>query len=406
MSRGRISLSTAGTRLSDGCCKRRSCASFRGMLIVIARHDRESASILFALGKAGIAGQQPIVELRLVWEPTLFEGGLRRWGALQQGDFRRVPVFLQFDTAVDAASFGAARRVTRKVLRNFSSVDGVVVGDVSGPKALLATALAAKGIPIFLAPEGTSVFRGLFGDLPWRYLGRANAIGHRANRALALARSLRLTPVRRLPGLVALCRSVLVDTIALLMASPQRPEEARLAEVHTLISSWPGSAKELIRHRNYISIDLNSENERSLPQEKGLAVFLHTPVKVSSAMWVEVLSVLPPDIRRVIIKSHRVLTGLDELESAVIHLGLDCEVIRSAIGLESMSLGVRPEFFIGVTSTALLNLASHGLDTRIISVARTLERSLSVAGDRRGEHLFGTPLRALERFGVDRIEFL
>jgi hypothetical protein len=98
--------------------------------------------------------------------------------------------------------------------------------------------------------------------------------------------------------------------------------------------------------------------------------------------------------------------GLPELIDALDKTGLSVELDSRKGPLEAQSPFPLPEFFIGVTSTALLNVAfRHGAST-VVSVAHRLRTVMAERRDLSADFLLAHQLRALEEYSFGRIQFL
>lgn len=362
--------------------------------------------MVWALQRAGFKSDGPISEFRIVKEP---------FGLLEEpadaevvGGFevKQRKVFLQYDTGIDQASIIRARHFSHAFSRRFPDLTVGVVGDISGPKAVLAKILSASGVSILLVPEGLGVFRGMFDDLPWRWIGRRKAVGHRLARALTLAREDWLTRSGSLARALALLRAIAFDIWSLLSHRVPRPDDLQLREVDTVISSWPEAVRIPVAYKRHVFLLENRGDDCACGREPGLALFVHSPVGISRDTWVAVLENLPQGITKGLVKPHRDHLGLPEFLEAIDLLGIPYDVLESDAPFETLDLDRCPEFIVGTTSTVLLDLAFRMENRRILSVAPSLRDQLRAEGDDRFNYLFETGLNALEKFGAERIEFV
>ena len=316
--------------------------------------------------------------------------------------------FTRVDSAIDSTTWHASRRIARLVRREFPDMDTVVIGDTDGPRAVMGAALRESGLRLVLIPEGLGIYRTTFGTpLPWRQLSGKSALGNRVD---GLKRIWKHAITHGRPRASLAWRlSVHLFRVTIDFALRRHCSESSSVDHFDLVvSPWPTEVPlpVVYSRRLWVRNSLDGLARASVVRQPGVTLFLHSPAQIESEIWVEVLKGINLDLGRVVVRSHRDPLGLPELLDALVSIGLPFEVDSRVGPLEADDPFWLPDFFVGVTSTALLNLAFEIQDSTVVSVARRLQTLMTEREDSSADFLLAHQLRALEEYSHGRILFL
>ena len=373
------------------------------MIVFVYSHERELQSQIHVLKRAGVLESGTHVALRLSKSPGRSQSGTIRVEGLL---FFSWEVCLTSSTAIDISAHASSRRLIKRLKRRLPKIHSMVVGDVAGPKAVIARAGQKAGLRLILFPEGIGIFRAEYGGYPWRETGWRSSLG---SRALA-AKTIWGEQGKGKLSIISMAYWHIFSTLKLAFDSlTVRPESAphQLDEVDLLLTSWGPGAQIPVRAKSRIDLPA-PPGDKDVPQRilPRTAMFLQTPESVTTEVWLEALEFLVPRVARVIVRWHRVDNGRDELLDAMAQLGLGIEIDSHAGPLETRKFDEIPQFFLGTYSTALLDCVSRFPEAEILCLADSLARVAERLGEEVPDYLNSHQVKALRNHSSGQIRFV
>ena len=373
------------------------------MFVLVYTHERELLSQIHSLKSADLWTEGVHMAVKLTEVPGRFNHGFLKVDGLSFIDWR---VFLTFGTSLDWTSWFNARHFIRRIRRKYPQNHSMVVGELAGPKAILARCAKEAELSTILVPEGINIFRKQFGGYRWRDLTWKQGFGTRTRYALRVWRERKEKQLSGLSLAFFLCAHLLVAAVQGVLA-PRGSKSSSLEEVDLTVSKWSPDVELPVASRTKFHI-YSVEKPESLvpPTRPRTAMILQSPEEIESEDWGTILEPLLGRVSTVIIRWHRVNIGREKLKVAVDGLGLAVEIDQDSGPLESREFSQLPEFFIGSRSGALLDLACRYPSAKVVCIADSIKR---VAG-KRGRQIPGYEethlLQALKFLSHGRIQFL
>jgi len=373
------------------------------MFVLVYTHERELKSQIYSLRSAGLFGDGPHVALRLVTTPCALDGGTMELDGTTLLDWR---LFLTFGTALDVTSFSSARRMSLRLKRRFPEILSMVVGELAGPKALVANVGKEAGLNLILVPEGINIFRTQFGGYRWRNLSWKQGLGSRAQSALAVWRSRKDVGLNNLPLAYSLVGHLIMSTLTGVTSAAKRFSTV-LDEVDLTVSKWAPDVEIPVISKSQIHLYPSGRTGNDDPPVKPrTAMILQSPEEIEAEDWREVLGSIAQQLSSVLIRWHRVNIGREQLKQALVSLGLTVEIDLDSGPLETREFSELPEYFIGSRSGALLDISSRYPNAQVVCVAPLLAEIAS----KRGKEIPGYSethlMEALRYHSHGRIRFL
>ena len=323
---------------------------------------------------------------------------------------------LSRSSASDSAHVFRTTRLLRHVTRNFPAASHVIVGDSHQASTYFAKQLRwEQGTRIVLSPEGLGVFRSKYGGYSWRVTGKISA-----------ARSL-------IPSLIKSCGRLRFLTLTptefeetnfwwlaghlgqlLFARSPKNLNHMVLNHVDLVVSEWDSNVDLGITSSSWLRTGSKRSPDCSKSggghTTRGLAYFVSQPIFLTAAEWTEVLAPLEQiSIRKVILKGRSPHATDDPLLGALRRTFPNLDIASEWEGeAEERVNELLPEFLIGVTSTALFNIALRNCSIEVISLAKRLKRVAESSSSRstRVSTYTDHQLTALEEIPGGRVTFL
>ena len=373
------------------------------MYVLVYTHERELGSQIYSLRSAGLLGDGPHVAVRLVTTPCGWDHGAMELEGTTLIDWR---LFLTFGTALDVTSFSSARRMILRLKRRFPETLSIVVGELAGPKALMAIVGKEAGLKLILVPEGINIFRKQFGGYRWRHLTWKQGLGSRAYSALEIWKSRKEAGPSALSLAYSLASHLIVAALNGVATGSKRPSPV-LEEVDLTVSKWAPDVTIPVTSKRQIYLYASGKTEGHIPPVRPrTAMILQSPEEIEAEDWREVLGSIAPQISSVLIRWHRVNIGREQLKEALVSLGLAVEIDPDSGPLETREFSELPEYFIGSRSGALLDISSRYENSQVVCVAP----SLVAIAKKRGREIPGYSeahlMQALVHHSHGRIRFL
>lgn len=373
------------------------------MFVLVYTHERELLSQIHSLKSADLWTEGVHMAVKLTEVPGRFNHGFLKVDGLSFINWR---LFLTFGTALDWTSWSDARHFIRRLRRKYPQIHSVVVGELAGPKAILARCAKEAGLSTILVPEGINIFRRQFGGYRWRDLTWKQGFGTRTRYARRIWRERKEKQLSGLSLATFLCGHLLLALVHGVVA-PRGSKSSSLEEVDLIVSKWsPDVELPVASLKKFHIYSVEKSESLDPPTRSRTAMILQSPEKIVSEDWGTILTPLLGQISTVIIRWHRVNIGREELKEAVDGLGLAVEIDQDSGPLESREFSKLPEFFIGSRSGALLDLACRYPSAKVVCIADSIKR---VAG-KRGREIPGYEethlIQALKFHSHGRIRFL
>ena len=374
------------------------------MISYVYSHRRELQSQVHALKLIGKFSGREHIALRLVNSPHKLEHGRFE---LEESAFIDWRIFLTFRTDLDSTSHSSVRRLMRMISHKHPNVETMVVGDLAGPKAVVAQAWQEAGKHLTFFPEGIGIFRAEFGGYLWQSLSWKEGLFSRIKSSQELLRQPSKSQLSRAKlgfRLLGHLGRVVVNGIA----ENHRPLTTTLKIADEAINPWGPEVPLPLKAREQIFTFPEQHTSGTRPRlESGTALFLQTPEEVSPKVWIEVLAPIRRKASRVIIKWHRVNKGREGLLLALESLGFAIEECPDASApLESLRLPTVPEYFVGTYTSALLDVAFQYPYSTVLCVAKSLEKATAGPENDASQYVGSHQLKALEKYLSGRVRFL
>lgn len=375
------------------------------MLVLVYTHERELRSHIHALRSANLLSEEVNIAVKLTGIPGRISHGSLDVDGLTFLDRR---LFLNFGTAIDWTSWLTARHFIRRLKKKFPEIQSMVVGELAGPKALMALCAKAEGLRTILVPEGINIFRRQFGGYRWRDLTWKQGLGSRARYSYLVWNDLKRKNRVNL-RLAALLSVQILRALISGLGAPRGSKSSTLDNVDLTISKWSKDVAIPVESGSKIHLYSAEKSGSSyIPNrsQSRTAMILQSPEEIDREDWGKVLMPVLQGVATVLIRWHRVDIGREELKAAVENLGLEVKIDKDSGPLELRDFSELPDVFIGSRSGALLDLACRYPSARVVCLAD----SIKAVAKKRGREIPGYAdshlLEALKTHANGRIHFL
>ena len=308
------------------------------------------------------------------------------------------------------------RRIAQDLAKRYPEIVAIVAGDAGQESTPLVKMLhEMTGARLVLSPEGIGVFRSRYGGYGWRSLRVLGLL-----KALLLNRIPDLDPQSQVrnpqhrtkqTGLSALWRLSRIFRVLLNWRRWGVLPDTGLKSVDLVLSPWPREVNFGISSAHHQLISSAAGVTTRVSVSVGLLVYVHQPMELPQDQWDGLLQPLSHlEVSAVIVKG-RVdsETGEKGLVSGLAKVlpGVSITVRREGLA-EQLLAEYRPEFVVGVTSTALFTAAFEGWSPQVLSLAHRLNGLLGENAQslQPGPFVFAHQVKAFESIAKNLIKIL